>query len=154
MFCLIHSDLRLQLLDTQHNYFLLKSLYGLLMLLPQSDAFTTLRHRLDCVPNGRILTEQIYRYLTNGNQFSMGLYCNWTWNDIKNDPNSNGTMRSVSGAMMSKAGLADMRGKCLRMLLVLSSCYYENNANLTYTPAWTMHFIKCQNLMKVLETWE
>ena len=50
------SDLRLQLLDTQHNYFLLKSLYGLLMLLPQSDAFTTLKNRLDCVPNGRVLS--------------------------------------------------------------------------------------------------
>ena len=53
------SDLRLQLLDTQHNYFLLKSLYGLLMLLPQSDAFTTLRNRLDCVPNGRVLSSDI-----------------------------------------------------------------------------------------------
>ena len=48
--------LRLQLLDTEHNHFLLKSLYGLLMLLPQSDAFTTLRNRLDCVPNGRVLS--------------------------------------------------------------------------------------------------
>ncbi|XP_031569488.1 protein VAC14 homolog [Actinia tenebrosa] len=57
----IFTYLRLQLLDTQHNYFLLKSLYGLLMLLPQSDAFTTLRHRLDCVPNGRVLSEQTYR---------------------------------------------------------------------------------------------
>lgn len=60
--CFFLPDLRLQLLDTEHNYFLLKSLYGLLMLLPQSDAFTTLRHRLDCVPNGRVLTEQIHRY--------------------------------------------------------------------------------------------
>ena len=52
-FCFL--DIRLQLLDTQNNFYLLKSLYGLLMLLPQSDAFTTLRHRLDCVPNGHIL---------------------------------------------------------------------------------------------------
>lgn len=52
----IFTYLRLQLLDTQHNYFLLKSLYGLLMLLPQSDAFTTLKNRLDCVPNGRVLS--------------------------------------------------------------------------------------------------
>ncbi|CAH3026669.1 unnamed protein product [Porites evermanni] len=52
----IFTYLRLQLLDTQHNHFLLKSLYGLLMLLPQSDAFTTLRNRLDCVPNGRVLS--------------------------------------------------------------------------------------------------
>lgn len=51
----IFTYLRLQLLDTQNNFYLLKSLYGLLMLLPQSDAFSTLRHRLDCVPNGHIL---------------------------------------------------------------------------------------------------
>ncbi len=49
------SDLRLQLLDTQHNQHLIKSLYGLLMLLPQSDAFRTLRHRLECVPNIQFL---------------------------------------------------------------------------------------------------
>jgi len=55
----IFTYLRLQLLDTQHNYFLLKSLYGLLMLLPQSDAFTTLRNRLDCVPNGRVLSSDV-----------------------------------------------------------------------------------------------
>ncbi|XP_020613432.1 protein VAC14 homolog [Orbicella faveolata] len=55
----IFTFLRLQLLDTQHNHFLLKSLYGLLMLLPQSDAFTTLRNRLDCVPNGRVLSSDI-----------------------------------------------------------------------------------------------
>ncbi|KXJ24188.1 protein VAC14 homolog [Exaiptasia diaphana] len=54
----IFTYLRLQLLDTQNNHYLLKSLYGLLMLLPQSDAFNTLRHRLDCVPNGRVLNEQ------------------------------------------------------------------------------------------------
>ncbi|XP_027047389.1 protein VAC14 homolog [Pocillopora damicornis] len=55
----IFTYLRLQLLDTQKNHFLLKSLYGLLMLLPQSDAFTTLRNRLDCVPNGRALPSGI-----------------------------------------------------------------------------------------------
>ena len=43
--------LRLQLLETDKNYYLLKALYGLLMLLPQSNAFTMLRSRLDCVPN-------------------------------------------------------------------------------------------------------
>lgn len=47
----IFTFLRLQLLDTDRNYFLLKALYGLLMLLPQSAAFKMLRNRLDCVPN-------------------------------------------------------------------------------------------------------
>jgi vacuole morphology and inheritance protein 14 len=46
-----HADLRLQLLeptDPQHP-FLLKSLYGILMLLPQSVAFKILRDRLESV---------------------------------------------------------------------------------------------------------
>ncbi|XP_067131092.1 protein VAC14 homolog isoform X2 [Centruroides vittatus] len=47
----IFTYLRLQLLEPQQNRYLVKSLYGLLMLLPQSDAFHTLRHRLSCVPN-------------------------------------------------------------------------------------------------------
>ncbi|XP_065676079.1 protein VAC14 homolog isoform X2 [Hydra vulgaris] len=47
----IFTFLRLQLLETDKNYYLLKALYGLLMLLPQSSAFTLLRNRLDCVPN-------------------------------------------------------------------------------------------------------
>lgn len=43
--------LRLQLLDhCEDSTFLVKSLYSLLMLLPQSDAFTTLHKRLQCVP--------------------------------------------------------------------------------------------------------
>lgn len=50
-FFLFSVDLRLQLLDTEKNAALVKSLYGLLMLLPQSDAFRTLQRRLDCIPN-------------------------------------------------------------------------------------------------------
>nr|XP_054748372.1 protein VAC14 homolog [Lytechinus pictus] len=52
----IFTYLRLQLLDAEHNPFLLKSLYGLLMLLPQSTAFNTLHHRLTCVPNLQYLS--------------------------------------------------------------------------------------------------
>ncbi|XP_071785625.1 protein VAC14 homolog [Asterias amurensis] len=47
----IFTYLRLQLLDTEHNQYLVKSLYGLLMLLPQSTAFNTLQRRLACVPS-------------------------------------------------------------------------------------------------------
>lgn len=43
-------DLRMQLLDPEVNPYLVKSLYGLLMLLPQSEAFGTLQRRLDCIP--------------------------------------------------------------------------------------------------------
>ncbi|GIY11278.1 protein VAC14 homolog [Caerostris extrusa] len=54
----IFTYLRLQLLDPQQNPYLVKSLYGLLMLLPQSDAFHTLRQRLSCVPNLQIMPPQ------------------------------------------------------------------------------------------------
>ncbi|KAF4520334.1 hypothetical protein B566_EDAN004394 [Ephemera danica] len=46
----IFTYLRLQLLDVPQNEALVHSLYGLLMLLPQTDAFHMLRRRLDCVP--------------------------------------------------------------------------------------------------------
>ncbi|XP_030831703.1 protein VAC14 homolog [Strongylocentrotus purpuratus] len=52
----IFTYLRLQLLDAEHNPYLLKSLYGLLMLLPQSTAFNILHHRLTCVPNLQYLS--------------------------------------------------------------------------------------------------
>ncbi|KAK6643734.1 hypothetical protein RUM43_005244 [Polyplax serrata] len=46
---LIH--LRLELLDVPCNQHLVQALYGLLMLLPQTEAFHTLRQRLDCIPS-------------------------------------------------------------------------------------------------------
>uniref|UniRef100_T1KW61 Vacuolar protein 14 C-terminal Fig4-binding domain-containing protein n=1 Tax=Tetranychus urticae TaxID=32264 RepID=T1KW61_TETUR len=52
----IFAYLRLELLDTGKNEDLVKSLYGLLMLLLQSDAFHLLRKRLQCVPNLKIFS--------------------------------------------------------------------------------------------------
>ena len=46
----VFTYLRLQLLDPQRYAYLVKALYGLLMLLPQSAAYTTLKNRLDCIP--------------------------------------------------------------------------------------------------------
>ena len=46
-------DLRLQLLEPDLSAPIVHTLYGLLMLLPQSDAFHTLRRRLDCVVHVR-----------------------------------------------------------------------------------------------------
>lgn len=42
-------DLRLQLLEPEKYPYLFKCLYGLLMLLPQSSAFMSLRNRLNAV---------------------------------------------------------------------------------------------------------
>lgn len=43
------TDLRLQLLEPERYPYLFKCLYGILMLLPQSSAFSTLRNRLNSV---------------------------------------------------------------------------------------------------------
>uniref|UniRef100_A0A673ND25 Protein VAC14 homolog n=1 Tax=Sinocyclocheilus rhinocerous TaxID=307959 RepID=A0A673ND25_9TELE len=51
----IFTYLRLQLLDVEHNPYLIKALYGLLMLLPQSQVFQLLSHRLSCVPNPELM---------------------------------------------------------------------------------------------------
>ncbi|XP_042227143.1 protein VAC14 homolog isoform X2 [Homarus americanus] len=51
----IFTYLRLQLLDPVGHSALVETLYGLLMLLPQSDAFSLLRCRLNCVPPSHLL---------------------------------------------------------------------------------------------------
>ena len=51
----IFSNLRLQLLEPGKYPHLYKCLYGLLMLIPQSGAFETLRNRLSCAPNPSLL---------------------------------------------------------------------------------------------------
>ncbi|OCT84671.1 hypothetical protein XELAEV_18022826mg [Xenopus laevis] len=53
--CPIFTYLRLQLLDVENNPYLIRALYGLLMLLPQSSAFQLLSHRLQCVPNPQLM---------------------------------------------------------------------------------------------------
>lgn len=56
----IFTSLRLQLLDPDKNPFLLKSMYGLLMLLPQSSAFATLRNRLSAVSSMGTIARSTY----------------------------------------------------------------------------------------------
>uniref|UniRef100_A0A6Q2ZP21 Protein VAC14 homolog n=1 Tax=Esox lucius TaxID=8010 RepID=A0A6Q2ZP21_ESOLU len=56
----IFTYLRLQLLDVENNPYLIKALYGLLMLLPQSQAFQLLSHRLRCVPNPELMRTSKY----------------------------------------------------------------------------------------------
>jgi vacuole morphology and inheritance protein 14 len=51
LYFIFQIDLRLHLLDVERNQYLVRALYGLLMILPQSDAFMLLKRRLDCVPN-------------------------------------------------------------------------------------------------------
>ncbi|GFN91815.1 vac14-like protein [Plakobranchus ocellatus] len=47
----IFAYLRLQLLEANDNPELIKSLYGLLMILPQSETLKLLRYRLECIPH-------------------------------------------------------------------------------------------------------
>ncbi|XP_071746617.1 protein VAC14 homolog [Lepeophtheirus salmonis] len=46
----IFTHMRMQLLDTENNSDLIHAFYGLLMLLPQSNAFNILKTRLSCIP--------------------------------------------------------------------------------------------------------
>ncbi|KAL1110524.1 hypothetical protein AAG570_008052 [Ranatra chinensis] len=46
----IFTHLRLQMLEVPYNVHLIRAMYGLLMILPQSESFHILRHRLDCIP--------------------------------------------------------------------------------------------------------
>eukprot|EP01048_Picozoa_sp_COSAG05_P014883 COSAG05_NODE_1730_length_4187_cov_126.370841_2_plen_656_part_00 len=55
----VFTHLRLQLLEPTRHPYLLKSLYGLLMLLPQSTAFNTLRIRLKSVPAAGLLQPSV-----------------------------------------------------------------------------------------------
>uniref|UniRef100_A0A8D2ZLM9 Protein VAC14 homolog n=1 Tax=Scophthalmus maximus TaxID=52904 RepID=A0A8D2ZLM9_SCOMX len=65
----IFTYLRLQLLDVENNPYLIKALYGLLMLLPQSQAFQLLSHRLRCVPNPELMrTVDESRYMDSKQQ--------------------------------------------------------------------------------------
>lgn len=48
---LIFLDLRLELLEVPCDKNLIRALYGLLMLLPQTEAFRTLKSRLSCIPS-------------------------------------------------------------------------------------------------------
>ena len=71
------EDLRLQLLDGDKSHHLVKSLYGLLMLLPQSDAFRTLQRRLQCIPATSQLastptTDQRFVFAHFVRQYSVG----------------------------------------------------------------------------------
>ena len=79
----IFIHLRLQMLDTEKEYHppLMKSLYGLLMLLPQSAAYKTLRGRLNSVtsmasalhsvnkPSSSSKKSQVREYLVLQQQF-------------------------------------------------------------------------------------
>eukprot|EP00096_Caligus_rogercresseyi_P013988 TRINITY_DN6547_c0_g1_i2.p1 TRINITY_DN6547_c0_g1~~TRINITY_DN6547_c0_g1_i2.p1 ORF type:complete len:222 (-),score=45.49 TRINITY_DN6547_c0_g1_i2:56-721(-) len=44
------THMRMHLLDVENNTDLIHAFYGLLMLLPQSNAFHTLKNRLSCIP--------------------------------------------------------------------------------------------------------
>lgn len=55
------QDLRLQLLEWEKNDALIYALYGLLMILPQSDAYAILQRRLAAIPPAtKLITKNEY----------------------------------------------------------------------------------------------
>ncbi|XP_019880137.1 protein VAC14 homolog isoform X2 [Aethina tumida] len=55
----IFAYLRLELLEVPCDKNLVRALYGLLMLLPQTEAFTTLKTRLSCIPSLHLHNEEM-----------------------------------------------------------------------------------------------
>ncbi|XP_034938910.1 protein VAC14 homolog [Chelonus insularis] len=66
----IFTYLRLELLERERNEALVRTLYGLLMILPQSDAFTTLHRRLAAIPpvNSSIFSNKSHSSLEKTNK--------------------------------------------------------------------------------------
>ncbi|KAM0749868.1 ARM repeat-containing protein [Meredithblackwellia eburnea MCA 4105] len=62
----VFTSLRLQLLEPERYPYLLKAMYGLLMLLPQSSAFATLRNRLNAVSSLGLMQSAPKSYATSG----------------------------------------------------------------------------------------
>ncbi len=75
----VFTYLRLQLLDPSRYPDLYKCLYGIMMLLPQSSAFVTLRNRLNSV--GNLLLFNVARPAVEGKQVEPqkeeGLHMDW-----------------------------------------------------------------------------
>lgn len=63
----IFTYLRLDLLERERNEALVRTLYGLLMILPQSDAFGTLHRRLTAIPPVSLAREKQNQGKSEGN---------------------------------------------------------------------------------------
>lgn len=59
-FCYCCLDLRLELLEVPCDQGLVRALYGLLMLLPQTEAFKILQTRLSCIPSLNLQCDKTY----------------------------------------------------------------------------------------------
>ena len=85
-------DLRLDLLEPGRNPYLYKALYGILMILPQSSAFATLRNRLNSINAISLLTFPPTQSTSNGSRHGVG--------------NSNSKIRRASGMKSPKSRAA------------------------------------------------
>ncbi|KAF7491712.1 Protein VAC14 -like protein [Sarcoptes scabiei] len=92
----IFTSLRLDLLNPNGNHFLRKSLYGLLMVLPQSETFHLLRKRLQCISN---LNVWEYDEEKDDRKFQHGL------------PNRLNQSKSSSSSQSEKAKQEDLERK-------------------------------------------
>lgn len=79
----IFAYLRLQLLESPHRQYLVKSLYSLLMILPQGRSFDTLHNRLNSVPNHHLLPDDIESTKDIRNSYEMvdfkDLFLHFIW---------------------------------------------------------------------------
>ena len=73
----IFSSLRMRLLDVNNNQYLIQSLYGLLMILPQSEAYRKLSHRLDQVCKF-MSAQPHFKTISSATSNKQGLACTTT----------------------------------------------------------------------------
>ncbi|XP_038702161.1 protein VAC14 homolog isoform X2 [Tripterygium wilfordii] len=92
----IFAYLRLQLLEPDRHIWLLKALYGLLMLLPQqSSAFKMLQNRLNTVP---FFNSEQFRRASSGIAYSQSLHHRSSGSQIEDgDINQDGNFNSQNG---------------------------------------------------------
>lgn len=94
----VFMTLRLQLLEPERHPHLLKTLYGLLMLLPQSSAFATLRNRLNAV------SALGYLHVGTGGRIGTGQGIGTSSNTSNNSERGNSTNNNSTGGSSGSSG--------------------------------------------------
>lgn len=119
----IFAKLRLDLLDPVTNIYLFKCLYGLLMLLPQSNSFKILQNRLNSVssianlPFAEVSKTEIPNRKPNDEKYNDGLLdyfnqCQEKLQHLKLDPIENGKNGDIDDNISaSQSGENDISNK-------------------------------------------
>lgn len=106
----IFVKLRLQLLEPERNPFLYKTLYGLLMILPQSSTFTSLKNRLSSVSNISISTNSLTT-TSSGSNSAINSGNTLTTNSGTSTSTTGNTATGVAGVSIKRKRVYEMLDK-------------------------------------------